>query len=436
MKLLKTITCRFLGLLIGILIFSSLLFAETILTDSGGGLKITQPQQGTIVHPGDEITVTVERVRGFRVAEGLLTLPDFAIHILKDLPITVSGNIPVKAVGRAYVSVFARDAKGNFVADDITLIVEQTAEIVELITYTDSWYFKTDWDGDVNPDDFRRFGGADALYSDGIKREIPIEDLTFLSSSPSVASVDSEGTIKPQGLGEATITIASGNVTADIIVRVEKPSGIRPKETIPPVTTIDIQPPANAAGWHNKDVTITITATDNESGSGVQEIYYEFPYISAQSQRVIGAEAVISFSNEGVNMLRYVAYDNERNSSGQQVTELHIDKTPPTVTLTAEPSILWPSNNTMVEVTINGEAKDKLSGIASVTFKVIDEYGKVQPVIRGFGSTIKLEASRKEDDSDGRTYTITATAEDKAGNIATATATVTVPHDIGKEKGN
>ena len=31
---------------------------------------------------------------------------------------------------------------------------------------------------------------------------------------------------------------------------------------------------ANAAGWNNSDVTVTLTAADNEDGTGVREIFY------------------------------------------------------------------------------------------------------------------------------------------------------------------
>ena len=67
----------------------------------------------------------------------------------------------------------------------------------------------------------------------------------------------------------------------------------------------------------------------------------------------------------------------------------------------------------MVDVAINGDATDNLSGVESLTFKVTDEYGKVQPTLTDFGSTIKLEASRDGNDKDGRIYTVSATAKDK-----------------------
>jgi hypothetical protein len=86
----------------------------------------------------------------------------------------------------------------------------------------------------------------------------------------------------------------------------------------------------------------------------------------------------------------------------------------------------------MVNVLIGGSANDSLSGIASNTFNVTDEYNTVEPVITNFNTTIKLEASRKGSDKDGRIYTISVTSKDMANNETTSSTTVICPHDQGK----
>jgi hypothetical protein len=69
----------------------------------------------------------------------------------------------------------------------------------------------------------------------------------------------------------------------------------------------------------------------------------------------------------------------------------------------------------------------------------VDEYGKDQPSglipIGAGGSyafTVYLPASRKDADKDGRTFTITVSAADGAGNPASKAVVVTVPHDQAK----
>lgn len=108
---------------------------------------------------------------------------------------------------------------------------------------------------------------------------------------------------------------------------------------------------------------------------------------------------------------------------------LEADKTPPQLTLSATPNYIWQRDGKMVDVTIVGWSADSLSGVASVEFSVADEYGLVQPIITDFNTTIALEATREGGDKDGRHYTITAIATDRAGNKSTASTVVTVVND-------
>ena len=116
------------------------------------------------------------------------------------------------------------------------------------------------------------------------------------------------------------------------------------------------------------------------------------------------------------------------------------DTTPPTITLSATPKVLSPPNGKMVPVTISGTITDTGSGVNanSAAYSVKDEYGEVQPkgtITLGPGGnysfTVLLQASRRGSDLDGRRYTITVRAKDNAGNGASKTSMVTVPHDQG-----
>jgi len=71
-------------------------------------------------------------------------------------------------------------------------------------------------------------------------------------------------------------------------------------------------------------------------------------------------------------------------------------------------------------------------------FAVVDNYGTVQPsggVTLGANGTysfaISLQASRLGTDQNGRTYTITVSAHDNAGNQSSSSTAVVVPHDQG-----
>jgi hypothetical protein len=116
------------------------------------------------------------------------------------------------------------------------------------------------------------------------------------------------------------------------------------------------------------------------------------------------------------------------------------DRTPPMITVSATPKVLWPPNGKLMRVTFSGKINDTASGVNSKTavFAVKDEYGQIQPngILRlsssgTYSSSILLQASRLGIDKNGRRYTITVAASDNAGNIGSKTTVVTVPHDHG-----
>ena len=119
--------------------------------------------------------------------------------------------------------------------------------------------------------------------------------------------------------------------------------------------------------------------------------------------------------------------------------DIAIDRAAPAGGLAANPAVIWPPNHKMITVTLSGNLSDLGTGLAGVTFRVLDEYGAVEPAVEpitGDGQTaleftrvFELEASRRGNDRDGRTYTIEATVTDRACNVTTLRTTVAVPHD-------
>ncbi len=120
-----------------------------------------------------------------------------------------------------------------------------------------------------------------------------------------------------------------------------------------------------------------------------------------------------------------------------------VDTTPPTISIGATPSSLWPPNGKLVTVTLSGTIQDDPGGSGvnplSTSFFVVDQYGQVQPTgsvtVASDGSysfTVQLPAARNGSDANGRRYAINVNASDNAGNSASATANVTVPHDRGR----
>ena len=101
--------------------------------------------------------------------------------------------------------------------------------------------------------------------------------------------------------------------------------------------------------------------------------------------------------------------------------------------ITATPSVLWPPNHKMVSVSVLVDATaacgPPVCAIASVAS---NEPGDGAGDIEITAALRALLRSERTGGSMGRTYTISVACRDAAGNEATGTTTVQVPHDRGK----
>ncbi|MCK4249741.1 MAG: hypothetical protein KAX15_08175, partial [Candidatus Omnitrophica bacterium] len=188
----------------------------------------------------------------------------------------------------------------------------------------------------------------------------------------------------------------------------------------PPVTTYSFsREPGGSSGWFNElPVTVSYSATDDLSG-------------------VLSTTKGETINLETKEKIKYFSEDIAGNVEKVKKLTIKIDISEPIVMMSLKPNILWPLSRKPVKVNVFGQTFDNLSGIASQEFTVIDEYGKVEPTVSGFGSKIKLVPWRKADDKDGRIYTIRVVVTDKAGNSNTMEKTVRVPwhiEDVKRER--
>jgi hypothetical protein len=115
-----------------------------------------------------------------------------------------------------------------------------------------------------------------------------------------------------------------------------------------------------------------------------------------------------------------------------------LDTIPPTVTISASPSVLWPVNHRMVEIDVHAVATDNLDPNPVVSFVSVTSNqgdgvrGACQSspdVSVDAAGNIFLRAERDATSNEDRVYTITYQARDFSGNVGTGSTTVVVPHD-------
>jgi uncharacterized lipoprotein YddW (UPF0748 family) len=229
----------------------------------------------------------------------------------------------------------------------------------------------------------------------------------------------------PDVLYSCVATVAPGTVSAADL-------GV---ENVAPVTAATVTPASSGEngqnGWYRSAVTVTLGASDNCSGVARTE----FSIDGGATWEVYTSS--LSIVSDGVRTIHYRSVDNAGNVEAAQSLTIRIDQTAPAISLSADPSIIWPPNGKTVSVTISGSGADAVSGLSGVSYVVTDEYGAPLGVtprsLDGGSSTwadqLSVEARRHGYDLDGRVYQVVATLTDVAGNTATATVIIRVPHD-------
>ena len=179
-------------------------------------------------------------------------------------------------------------------------------------------------------------------------------------------------------------------------------------DTTAPVTTPVLSQSPNANGWHRADVAVTLTAADEQGGTGVREITY-----SASGAQVLGettnagASASLTISAEGTTQITFRATDLAGNVETAQTLTVRLDKTAPAVNISTPPNGATYTINQSVSASYT--CADSLSGVVSCA------------------GTAANGAGLDTASAGGKSFTVSAA--DQAGNTTSRTNlyTVTVP---------
>ena len=202
--------------------------------------------------------------------------------------------------------------------------------------------------------------------------------------------------------------------------QVPPPPSPPPADETPPTTDVELVPAPNDAGWHRGDVTVRFTAVDDVVG--VKEIRVQVRPVEGDLPGTAfvrpGEHASTTLTEEGHYVITYAARDLLGNAEEEHTVEVRIDRTDPVLAGLPEPGCrLWPPNHRFVAIA-DVTASDARSGLAGLDVAVSSTSGQPSDV-RVHGGRVWVRAELDERGRD-RTYTVTATAEDQAGNLASA----------------
>jgi hypothetical protein len=240
------------------------------------------------------------------------------------------------------------------------------------------------------------------------------------------------------------------------------------EDTTPPLLAgFSFAPDIVNVGTEDKEVPVTLRITDDLLG--FDGGYFLFKSPSGQQQmgglvgpsnliegnefngRYVTSMVVPKLSENGEWQLSVVEISDPLNTrtineqtlaEGGLPTTITIDSTPPELEIRATSAVLWPPNHKMVPVTLEVAASDNCDrrptcGITSVTSnEPVDGTGDgdLSPDWEMISNLkVKLRAERSGEGS-GRIYTILVTCSDAAGNSASESVDVIVPHDKRKPK--
>ena len=169
------------------------------------------------------------------------------------------------------------------------------------------------------------------------------------------------------------------------------------------------------------------------------------PTVAVTSSRGGGGDASGTYPL-GTTPVSFTATDPSGNVATCATSVTVRDTTPPAFTLTTNQAVLWPPNHRLVPVQVGWQASDRCdpavkARLVSVTSSEPDDApgdgdgrtsGDIAGADAGTPDTEVLLRGERAGDGPGRTYELTYQAVDASGNVASALAVVTVPHDQGQ----
>ena len=225
-----------------------------------------------------------------------------------------------------------------------------------------------------------------------------------------------ETTVKVPGLADGryyfkgTLTDTAGN-TAD-----SARSGEIVIDTKPPDTGIEASGRPGSGGWFTSDVTVTLKPVDSYGVEHTKCRIRNDLDGSCGEWNDYGGPFILS---EGRWTLEYYSVDRAGNGEERKASVVNVDRTAPTTAiLTPEKDAVQTGFDSSQAVLVSGTASDCGSGLASETLL---KNGTRMGAAKTGGFDDPIHAVWEVSKEEPGVYEITLSAEDRAGNVGTAT---------------
>jgi hypothetical protein len=196
--------------------------------------------------------------------------------------------------------------------------------------------------------------------------------------------------------------------------------GQAPVDTVPPVTTMSVSGVGGNSGWYRSQVTVTLSATDGELGSGVSVTQYRLENGGLQNYG-----GPLTISAQGTTRLTAQSTDVAGNVEvPAPATSIMIDTVTPALAIASPQAREYPANYALPVSVSAGDTTSGLAGPATVTVDGVPFTGGTLDL-----STLALGP-----------HTLVVSASDRAGNVsqssvafsavADADMVIAVPADV------
>ena len=191
------------------------LLAETTFADANATFVF---ENALTVYPGVEahlvlvyeLTDVLCPCNRYESSLSALFLSRAEVTFIETGPFQAQMEVPAETVGEFPIVVAARDLTGNLRIGKVTLLVEQNAQLNELIVQPAGLFMKPGMRLNLR---------VDGRFSDGVTRKLTDSGTLYLSADEGVVTVDEFGSVEYQGPGGTTILVTNGEVEQVVKVR-------------------------------------------------------------------------------------------------------------------------------------------------------------------------------------------------------------------------